>query len=209
MLAKMKMVRDKMLLERTQVLGLLLIAALALLAPGAASAGTVYVDAASTSEEPDGSQSDPFPTIQSGINNANFHGHSRVEVAAGLYHESIMMADGVDVIGAGADVTGALGCRRSRPRSRSPESSTSRIWSGERSVDTRATMLRNQSGPAPSTGSVSHSDETATGDTPARAIESSPARRCSSRSPILLPRPMYPSTGRILPAPGRLPPASG
>jgi hypothetical protein len=94
-----------MLLNRVSSLGWLAIALLVMAFPATVSAGTVYVDAASTSQDPDGSQSDPFPTIQDGIDNADFYGHDRVEVAAGTYGESIMMADGVDVIGAGAEIT--------------------------------------------------------------------------------------------------------
>jgi len=73
-----KMKRERMLLNKMPMPGLLLIAAL--LVSGPVFAGTVYVDAASSSQDPDGSLSDPFPTIQEGINNADFYGHGRVEV---------------------------------------------------------------------------------------------------------------------------------
>ena len=43
------------------------------------------------------------PMIQQGINAAG--ANDRVEVAAGTYNEALIMRDGVDVIGAGADVT--------------------------------------------------------------------------------------------------------
>ena len=88
-----------------------LFAALLLLAlPGVAQAAIIYVDAASTSLFPDGSLEEPFATIQGGINAGG--PADQVHVAAGVYHENVQMTDGVDLVGAGADVTFIVGADR-------------------------------------------------------------------------------------------------
>ena len=91
------------------------IALVVLAVPGAAWAGAqVYVDVASTASFPTGTQEAPFPTIQQGINAAA--AGDVVQVAAGTYNESLIMRDGVSVVGAGPDVTilDASGTRRPR-----------------------------------------------------------------------------------------------
>ena len=88
-------------------LGHRLVSALAALAvlllSGFTLAGIIYVDANSTATLPDGSQEAPYPFIQSGIDAGG--PQDQVHVAPGTYYETIQMKDGIDLIGAGADVT--------------------------------------------------------------------------------------------------------
>ncbi|NIM00291.1 MAG: hypothetical protein GTN89_15570 [Acidobacteria bacterium] len=65
-------------------------------------AATIYVDLANESGTEDGTQAFPYNTIREGIDNAMVG--DRVFVAAGEYRETILMKDGVSVLGAGAAV---------------------------------------------------------------------------------------------------------
>ena len=80
-------------------------AAVALLAvfPVAAHAGSIYVDLANESGIEDGTLAFPYNTIREGIDNAV--SGDKVFVAAGEYKETILMKDGVSVLGAGPAVT--------------------------------------------------------------------------------------------------------
>lgn len=65
---------------------------------------TIYVDASNVGDpREDGSAGHPFDRIQEGINAAASGG--TVQVAAGIYYERITLRDGVDVLGAGCDIT--------------------------------------------------------------------------------------------------------
>jgi hypothetical protein len=81
----------------------LLAAFLCVALAGGAHAAIIYVDGESTALLPDGSQEAPFRTIQDGINAGG--PQDQVHVAPGVYNELVVMKDGVDLIGAGADVT--------------------------------------------------------------------------------------------------------
>lgn len=63
----------------------------------------LYVDESNISGTEDGSLVFPFSTIQRGIDAAS--DGAEVVVAAGVYFENIVMKDGVDIAGAGADIT--------------------------------------------------------------------------------------------------------
>jgi hypothetical protein len=78
-------------------------AGLLLLAAGVSGADDIYVDWRNDTGMENGSQGNPFNTIQEGID-AGVSG-DRVLVADGTYFETIFMDDGVSVIGAGADRT--------------------------------------------------------------------------------------------------------
>jgi hypothetical protein len=68
-----------------------------------AAPASIYVDAANHSGIEDGTPAFPFDTIREGI--AAAAQGDRVLVAAGVYLEALLMADGVSVIGAGAGTT--------------------------------------------------------------------------------------------------------
>ena len=70
---------------------------------GSAGAATIHVDAANVSGTENGTAAYPFDTIQEGIAAASQG--DRVLVAAGVYFEALLMADGVSVLGAGAGAT--------------------------------------------------------------------------------------------------------
>ncbi|MFC2039358.1 OmpL47-type beta-barrel domain-containing protein [Chloroflexota bacterium] len=82
---------------------LMVTTALAVATPVGAAPGTIYVDAGNTSGIEDGTQANPYNTIQEGID-AALYGDT-VSVAVGTYYENITLKDGVVVQGAGADVT--------------------------------------------------------------------------------------------------------
>ena len=67
----------------------------------------VWVDASNPSCPGTGTQSDPFCTIQDGIDYifVTLMDDGIVHVAAGTYNENIDLENGVDVLGAGANVT--------------------------------------------------------------------------------------------------------
>jgi len=67
------------------------------------SAATIYVNVANESGIEDGTPLHPFNTIQEGIGGAAQG--DRVQVASGLYKETILMKDGVSVLGSGAQTT--------------------------------------------------------------------------------------------------------
>lgn len=67
-----------------------------------ARAATIHVNITNTGVE-DGTLAHPFNTIQEGVN-AAAQG-DKVQVAPGVYKESVLMADGVSVVGAGASTT--------------------------------------------------------------------------------------------------------
>jgi hypothetical protein len=73
------------------------------LLPSMVFAGFVYVDVGNETGIEDGTAANPYSTIQEGINNA-LQG-DRVNVASGLYRETVLMSDGVSIIGAGAATT--------------------------------------------------------------------------------------------------------
>jgi hypothetical protein len=82
-----------------QVLALTLAVLLAGLLPGTSWAATIYVDVNNNTGTENGSQQFPFTTIQAGINAAA--AFDQVQVAAGVYNETIAVRDGVSVFGAG------------------------------------------------------------------------------------------------------------
>jgi len=92
-------------MRRNKLLAVVLVVFLAGLVPGTSWAATIYVDVnfPNPTGFEDGSQQFPFPRIQLGINAAL--GGDVVQVAAGLYNESIRMKDGVSVFGAGAGLS--------------------------------------------------------------------------------------------------------
>ena len=67
-----------------------------------ARAATIHVNITNTGTE-DGTFAHPFNTIQEGVN-AAAQG-DKVQVAPGVYKETVLMADGVSVVGAGASST--------------------------------------------------------------------------------------------------------
>jgi hypothetical protein len=58
---------------------------------------TVYVDGSYSGQVEDGTQSNPFRTIQAAVNAAS--SGSRVKIADGTYNETVTMKDGVDLVG--------------------------------------------------------------------------------------------------------------
>jgi hypothetical protein len=65
----------------------------------AASAATIHVDQSSTAALEDGSPAYPYRTIEAGI--ANAASGDKVVVAPGTYKESVVMRDGISLLGAG------------------------------------------------------------------------------------------------------------
>ena len=64
---------------------------------------TIYVDASNTSGIEDGSQANPYNTIQEGID-AALYGDT-VQVAAGTYCENVVLKDGMVLQGAGGSAS--------------------------------------------------------------------------------------------------------
>lgn len=89
------------MLLRTATAALVLATVAVLASP--AGAAIVHVDVTNESGVEDGSAANPFNTIQEGID-AALSG-DRVQVAPGRYKETILMRDGVSVLGSGADRT--------------------------------------------------------------------------------------------------------
>ena len=75
----------------------LLAGALLALLPLAGHAATVYVDITNETGTEDGSLAFPYNTIREGVNNAAIG--DKVQVAAGLYKETVLMRDGVSLLG--------------------------------------------------------------------------------------------------------------
>ncbi len=69
----------------------------------AGTSATIYVDASNNTGIEDGTQAHPFNTIQEGLGVAS--NGDTVQVAAGTYYERITLKNGVQLLGAGAEVT--------------------------------------------------------------------------------------------------------